>query len=188
MTSIPNPSAPGLEVRLAATAAETLEAQRLRYRIFYEEMGAVADAETAAQRLDRDRYDAWCDHLLVVDHLARPGARVVGTYRLLRRSVAVRRGGFYSSGEFDLSPLLAYPGEVLELGRSCVDSRYRNRAAMQLLWQGIAEYIHGHGIGLLFGCASLPGTDVAQMRNVLAYLHHEFGAPGDLCPRALDAR
>jgi putative hemolysin len=188
MTRSPTSTSPGLEVRLARTVEEVLEAQRLRFRIFYEEMGAVADAKAKAERVDRDQYDAWCDHLLVIDHDAPAERRVVGTYRLLRGAVARRHHGFYSAGEFDLSPLLGLPGEVLELGRSCVDPAYRNRAAMQMLWQGIAEYVYRHQVGVLFGCASLPGTDVASMRHLLAYLHHECRAPAELCPRALPGR
>ena len=97
----------------------------------------------------------WC-----IDHKRGSGAEaVVGTYRLLRRSAAARHGGFYTATEFDIAPLIAHPGEILELGRSCVDAAYRNRPTMQLLWRGIATYVFHHDITLMFGCASLPGTD-----------------------------
>ena len=84
---------------------------------------------------------------------------VVGTYRLIRREAAARLGGFYSAAEYDIAPLVAYRGEILELGRSCVDAAYRQRPAMQLLWSGIAAYVFHYDIALMFGCASLPGTD-----------------------------
>ena len=114
-------------------------------------------------RRDIDRFDRACDHLLVIDRARRRmpptiSGQVVGTCRLMRRKIADRRGGFYSEGEFDLAPLLAQAGECLELGRSCVDPDYRSRAVIDRLWSGIADHVRYRGIGLLFGCASLPGT------------------------------
>lgn len=177
----------GLRVEVAATSDDVAAAQRLRHRIFYDEMGATPTEEVVRLGRDTDRFDAHCDHLLVIDP-SRADAPVVGTYRMLRRSVAERCGGFYSEDEYRLGPLLDYPGEVLEVGRSCVDRAYRSRAVMQLLWQGIAAYVQRYRIGLLFGCASLPGTNPAQMRRALAYLHHNFLAPEQLRPRAVPDR
>ena len=76
-------------------------------------------------------------------------------------------------------------GEILELGRSCVDAAYRNRPAMQLLWRGIAAYVFHYDIALMFGCASLPGTDPDALAVPLSYLHHHHLAPRRLRPRAL---
>jgi putative hemolysin len=116
--------------------------------------------EMARRRRDFDRFDGDCDHLLVLDHTRGTGAEaIVGTYRLIRRETAARLGGFYSADEYDIAPLLRIPGEILELGRSCVDTAYRQRPAMQLLWSGIAAYVFHYAIVLMFGCASLPGTD-----------------------------
>jgi putative hemolysin len=176
-----------LAVRLAVSAEEIDAAQALRYRVFYEEMGARASAEAAATKRDRDHFDAYCDHLVVVDS-SRGTDEVVATYRLLRRSVALQQGGFYTATEFDISPLLATPGEQLELGRSCVAANYRTRPTMQLLWRGIAQYSFQHNISLMFGCASLPGTDVAELAPALAYLHHNHLAPPALRARALPHR
>ena len=178
-----------LGVRIAIDPAEVDAAQALRYRIFYSEMGAHPDAETAARQRDRDLYDDVADHLLVLDHNLGQGPQaVVGTYRLIRRAAAERVGGFYSASEYDLTPLLLHPGQVLELGRSCVDARYRSRAAMQLLWSGIAAYISKHQIDVMFGCASLPGTDLTLLAPQLAYLHAHHLAPPPLRPRALPER
>lgn len=178
-----------MEVRLARTAAEIDASQALRYRVFYEEMSAHPTPEMARRSRDFDDFDAHCDHLLVLDHGRGEGAAsVVGTYRLIRRSVAARHGGFYSAAEYDISKLVALPGEILELGRSCVDVAYRNRPTMQLLWRGIAEYVFHHRIGLMFGCASLPGTDIAALALPLSYLHHYHLAPEHLRPRALESR
>ena len=104
-----------LEVRLAASPAEIDAAQALRYRVFYEEMSARPGVDAAATRRDRDHFDEWCDHLLVIDRRRGEGAEgVVGTYRLLRREAAARAGGFYTQTEFDISPLLAVAGPVLD--------------------------------------------------------------------------
>lgn len=172
-----------IEIRLAETAAEVRDAQQLRWQVFYEEMKAKPSAENAALKLDFDRYDDICDHLLVID-----GKTVVGTYRLIRRSVAVNHGGHYSASEFNIKPLMDYRGEILEVGRSCVAPTHRTRGVMQLLWQGIAAYVFHHNITLLFGCASLPGIDPAALSLPLSYLHYHHLAPPALCVRALPER
>ncbi len=175
-------------VRLAESEAEVEAAQRLRYRVFYEEMAAKPTPEVQLARRDFDAFDAICDHLLVIDKDAESDeyGGVVGTYRLLRRSVAERHGGFYTEQEYDISALLRAPGEVVELGRSCVDCRYRSRGVMQMLWRGLAAYVHQFDINLMFGCASFPGTDLADVGQQLSYLYHHHMAPQPLRPRALD--
>lgn len=186
-SQLPLLRAGNLEVRLASSAAEIDAAQALRYRVFYQEMAAHPTPETARARRDVDRFDAHCDHLLVIDHShSTPAEYVIGTYRLLRRAAAADAGGFYSASEFDIATLVSLPGEILELGRSCVDVGYRNRPTMQLLWRGIAAYVFHHQVELMFGCASLPGTDVEAHAETLAYLYHYHLAPPALRPRALD--
>jgi len=177
-----------LQVRLAESGADIDAAQALRYRIFYETLGARPLPEMLRLRRDFDRFDGGCDHLLVLDHTRSSRDRVVGTYRLLRREAARRLGGFYSADEYDIGPLISHTGEILELGRSCVDAAYRHRSAMQLLWSGIAAYVFHHGITLMFGCASLPGTDPEPLATLLSYLHHYHLAPLALRPRALGER
>jgi len=179
-----------LDIRMAKNADDLEAAQRLRYRVFFEGMGAVPDPDVAAAKRDFDRFDDYCDHLLVIDRTKEIAGEeaVVGTYRLLRRSIARQHEGFYSADEFDLSRLDSYPGEIVELGRSCVDPDYRGKAVMQLLWRGIAEYITNHKISLMFGCASFPGTDPKTMASALSYLHHHHGAPKEWSPKALSNR
>jgi len=178
-----------LEVRLSDSQAEVEAAQALRYRIFYEEMAAKPTPEMAASRRDFDTFDAYADHLLVIDHARGTGPQgVVGTYRLMRRDQARRVGTFYSSSEYDIGPIDAYTGQVLELGRSCVGPDYRTGHVMQLLWRGIAAYVFQFDIELMFGCASLPGVDPTELALPLSYLYHFHMAPPALRPTALPER
>jgi L-ornithine Nalpha-acyltransferase len=156
----------GLRVRLAATDADIVAAQRLRWQIFVQDLGADP---TASDGLDTDPYDELCDHLLVEDN-----GRPVGTYRLLRKSVASARSGFYSASEYDLAKLSSCSGEWLELGRSCVAPAYRNAGTIQLLWRGIAASFHG--------------IDPADHAAPLSYLYHHHLAPQLCRARALDHR
>jgi putative hemolysin len=182
------PVAGNLEVIIASAPEQVEAAQRLRYRVFCEEMGARPGVEIARARRDMDEFDPVCDHLLVVEHLPGGEPKVVGTYRLLRRAAMQTIGRFYSAGEFNIRAVLDYPGEILEVGRSCVDPGYRNRAVMQLLWRGIGSYVARFNVALMFGCASFPGTDPRQHAMALSYLHHYHLAPEELCPVSLPER
>ena len=175
-----------LEVRLAETESEVEAAQRLRYRVFYEEMSAIPSPAMRDSRRDFDKFDHYCDHMLVVDRAAfdedgQPA--VVGTYRLMRDADAVRAGGFYAAGEYNISPMLASIEEgsrLLELGRSCVLKQYRAKpSSMQLLWRGVGAYLRRFSIDAMFGCASLPGTDPEALALPLSYLHHSHGMTGE---------
>ena len=176
-----------LEVRLAETEHEVEQAQRLRYAVFYEEMSAVPSNEMRALRRDFDKFDDVCDHLLVVDretHGEDGQPLVVATYRLTREKDAARAGGFYTASEYDIAPMLngLPPGtKFLELGRSCVLKSYRSRpGSMQLLWKGLMAYVARFDIDLMFGCASLPGTDIETLALPLSYLHHFHAMPEHL--------
>lgn len=178
-----------LQVRLAETAADIDACQALRYRVFYEEMGAKPTDEMARHRRDFDDYDAACDHLMAIDHNRGEGPdAVIGTYRFIRRSAAQKIGRFYSEAEYDIAKIVAFPGEILELGRSCVDAAARNNATLQLLWQGNSAYVFHYKIDLMFGCASLPGTDPDALAVPLSHLYHRHLAPEELRPRALPER
>lgn len=178
-----------LLIRLAETEAEVTASQSLRYEVFCEEMAAKPSLEMMRLRREFDSYDAYCDHLLVFDSERGSGpSAVVGTYRLLRREAAAQLGRFYTASEYDIEPLLSYPGQILELGRSCVHRDYRTRSIMQLLWRGIAEYVFFYNIDVMFGCASLPDVEPARLALPLSYLRHECLAPPELRPRALPER
>jgi putative hemolysin len=181
-----------LEVRLARKKSEIRRAQRLRYKVFYEEMSAVPGALAMLSRRDEDAYDAVFDHLLVIDRGdASDGRRwrpskVVGTYRMLRQDVAELNDGFYTQGEYDIAPLLAAKPDYsfMELGRSCVLKPYRNKRTLELLWQGVWSYVREHGADVMIGCASFEGTDPTAHAEALSFLYHSALAPEDWRVRA----
>lgn len=175
-----------LEIRLASSKKDVRRAQRLRFKVFYEEGGAIAQGGSALVRRDICRFDKFCDHLLVFDmetknSFGRVKPKLVGTYRLLRRAIAERHGGFYSAGEFDIAPLLARHADknFLELGRSCVHAKYRSKRVIDLLWRGLWIYAKHHHVDVLIGCASLPGTNPLALALPLSFLHHQASADND---------
>lgn len=175
-------------VRLAECDEDVAAAQRLRYRVFVEEMGADAAGGDSADRRERDRYDPYFEHLLLIDNeCANPDVErgVVGVYRLMRGARAKEGIGFYGAGEYDLTLLRDYPKETVELGRSCVDREHRGGAGMHLLWTGLGEYVAEHDIAILFGVASFHGADPQPLAHALSYLHHNHLAPEDLRVRTL---
>jgi putative hemolysin len=181
-----------LEVRLARDAEEIAAAQEVRFRVFYDELGARRDAVTAVERRDSDRFDSVCDHLLVLDTAIRgpATAQIVGTYRLLRQESAIAAGGFYSDEEFQLEALIArHPGRrFLELGRSCVLPAYRSKRTIEVLWQGIWAYINHYDIATMTGCASFPGVVPAAHAMALSYLAQNHRASGEWDVRAVPSR
>jgi putative hemolysin len=143
-----------LSCDLAKTQSEMEEAQRIRFQVFGEEMGAnLPSAETG---LDIDRFDIFCDHLLVRDHIEN---KVVGTYRILPPAQARMAGGYYSETEFDMGNLEHLRDCMAEVGRSCVDANYRDGATITQLWSGLADYIMKNGHEYLIGCASMSMSD-----------------------------
>lgn len=181
-----------LEVRLARSPAEIAAAQNVRYRVFFEELGARGGIASASERRDADRFDDVCDHLLVVD-TALPGSdldRIVGTYRLLRDEMAVAAGGFYSNDEFELEKLVARQQgrRFMELGRSCVLPEYRSKRTIEVLWQGIWAYVNHYGIGVMAGCASFHGTVPAAHAEALSFLAHNCRPAPEWDIRAVPGR
>ena len=178
-----------LEVRLAADERDVRAAQRLRYRVFVEELRGDGPLVDHNARLERDEFDPVVDHLLLVDTRRDPdaGEYVVGAYRLLRSQVAEEFGRYYCDSEYDLTPLRQSGRRLVELGRSCVDPAYRGGSGMFLLWNALADYVLAHDIEILFGVASFHGTDVDDLAAPLALLHHRHLAPPDLRVRALPA-
>ncbi|WP_193177989.1 GNAT family N-acetyltransferase [Oricola nitratireducens] len=172
-----------LQARLITDPAELDASQRLRYRVFGEEMGSCFSQDGGASDRDEDCYDAVCDHLIVVDTTLPGGApdQIVGTYRLLRDEVAAQTGGFYSAGEYGIDALVArHRGKrFLELGRSCVMPAYRSKRTIELLWQGIWAYCLRHEIDVMVGCASFPGAVAQSHALPLSFLYQHARASGE---------
>ncbi|WP_373281684.1 GNAT family N-acetyltransferase [Litoreibacter roseus] len=175
-----------LSVRLAASDSDLQGAWRLRYTVFCEELGGDGALVDHDARFERDAFDQFFEHLILVD--ARKSVdrleHVVGVYRVMGLAQMQRAGRFYGEDEYDLDPLKASGRNLLELGRSCVHQDYRGGLAMYHLWQGLANYVEDHEIEVLFGVASFHGTDPQAIAQPLANLYHDHLAPADLRPRA----
>lgn len=155
-----------LWVGLATSESEIREAQKLRYRVFAEELGARLNCREPG--VDHDHFDAWCQHLIVRDEAK---GRIVGTYRILTPEAARRAGAYYSESEFDLTRFLHLRENLVEVGRSCIDPDYRTGAVISLLWNGLARFMVENGYEYLMGCASIGmadgGHNAANLFNAL---------------------
>lgn len=179
MTDV-TPSPRGFEVRLACCTRDLMAAQRLRYRVFVEEMGAEGPLVDHVAGLEVEAQDHLFDHMLLIDP-ARDAAAlddVVGVYRLLPQG----RARFYSEAEYDLTPLVASGRRLLEVGRSCVHPDYRGGAGVLHLWGGVADYVLRQGFDVMFGVASFPGTDPMAHAQPLSWLYHTHRAPAAIRP------
>jgi putative hemolysin len=143
-------------LRLAETEADRAAVCRLRFRVFNLEMGEGL-AESYANGMDRDAYDEVCEHLVVEE---KSTGRIVGTYRMQSGTTAWRNLGYYSAQEFDFTPYEPLRGQLLELGRACIEREHRSSEVLTLLWRGIAQYAQHHALRYLIGCSSVP-TQVA---------------------------
>ncbi len=177
-----------LRVAIASCDSEILAAQKLRYRVFAEELGARLDPRTPG--VDRDIYDPYCDHLVVRDEAH---GRIVGTYRILSPQAARRVGGYYSENEFDLTRLQHLRPRVVEIGRSCIDPGYRSGAVIALLWSGLARYMQQNRYDYLLGCASISMADGGHAAaSIYRRLARDHESPPEYrvfprCPLPLDA-
>jgi putative hemolysin len=158
---------------IALSQAEVREAQRLRYRVFVEEMGA--SISSANERLDRDEFDPYCEHLLVRNCQS---GRVVGTYRILSAAQSLRAGGFYSEREFHLDGLAGLKARMIEIGRACVDPDYRSGAVIATLWSGLAHYLWRSGHDYVIGCASVATNDGGRLATSIYHsIQREYASP-----------
>ena len=172
----------------ARNQTEMVEAQRLRYTVFAGEMGA--SLESASDGIDEDRFDAYCEHLLVRDVET---AEVVGTYRVLSPAAASQAGGFYTEQEFDLARLAHLRGCMVEVGRSCIHPGYRSGGVIMLLWTGLLRYMVEHRHEYLIGCASISMNDGGHCAaSIFKKLNTLYAAPAEYrvfprCPLPLEA-
>jgi putative hemolysin len=175
-------------VKIAQTDAEVSAAQRLRYRVFVKEMGALPRLDAANNGIESDAFDPYYDHLIAIDKkIADDRDNVVGVYRLLQSHVAATGPGFYGAAEFDLTKITATNRKSVELGRSCIDASYRGGIVLQMMWQAVADYVMRQNIEILFGVASFSGIRPEIYAEGLSFLHHNHLAPPELRVRALAA-
>ncbi|MFY0595726.1 MAG: GNAT family N-acetyltransferase [Cognatishimia sp.] len=174
-------------LKLASSDEDIRAAQHLRYQVFVQELGGQGDLVDHDAQLERDVYDPHFDHLMLLDSTRGDTVRdqVVGVYRLLRDDMMPKIGRYYTEGEYDLTVLKNSGRKLMELGRSCLHTDYRGGAAMYLLWNGLADYVHEHGVEILFGTASFHGTDIGALKESLSMLHHRHLAPENLRVRAV---
>ena len=174
------------DIRIATNERDLRAAQRLRYRVFIEELGGDGPLVDHENRFERDEFDPIVDHLCLIDKRRNADEldHVVGVYRLLPGLRGEEYGRFYCDGEYDLTRLRASGRSLLELGRSCVDPAYRGGSGMFLLWNALADYVLDLGVEVLFGVASFHGTDPRALASSLSWLHHHHLADEALRPTA----
>ena len=177
-----------LEVRLTKNREEIFEAQQLRYKVFVEEFGAEVSNENKYQNIERDKFDKYCDHLILIDKSSKNlegKPIIVGTLRLLEANIANKFCGFYSSTEYNLDKILELKKNILEIGRVCLKRNYRGYVALHLLWLGLGDYVLKRDITIIFGVASFHGNDPSMFSSALSLLNHKFGASQKLDFKAL---
>ncbi|WP_122073764.1 GNAT family N-acetyltransferase [Pseudophaeobacter sp. EL27] len=164
-------------VSLAKDETDLREAQALRYEVFVSEMGADGALVDHHEGLEKDQFDAFCDHMIIRETET---GRVVGVYRLMRSDQALAAGEFYSESEYDLAPLTSSGRRLLELGRSCLHPQFRGGTALFYLWAGLNDYVSEQGIEILFGTASFAGTNLDALSGPLTVLNQDYLAPEPL--------
>lgn len=172
--------------KIARTDQELRAAQRLRYEVFVQEMGASTNDAGRKSGLEADAFDPYFDHLLLIDQRnPDPDTNVVGVYRLMLDTAARAGIGFYSAAEYDLGLIEGSGRKALELGRSCLHKDHRGGVALGLMWQALAVYVQEKQIEILFGVASFHGTDLNAVSHALSHLHYNHSAPAELQVSAL---
>ena len=166
---------PIFEVKLAESRNEIKLAQKLRYKVFFSERIHSPILNIGNFRRDSDKFDNYADHIIVKFRKSKfSKARVIGTYRLLKQSVADKKSGFYSCDEFNLDNLLNSKiyNNMLELSRSCISQKFRNKNVLKLMWNEIYRYINENNIDALFGTASFLDTNINKIEDQLIYLNN----------------
>ncbi|MCH9844227.1 MAG: GNAT family N-acetyltransferase [Alphaproteobacteria bacterium] len=171
-----------LSMRVATDENDILLSQRLRYKVFFEELHAESSEQTRAQKRDIDPFDDVSDHLLVFDSALADDeyGQLVGSYRLMRQEKLDDGQKFYTESEYDISRIKETFDNILELGRSCVRSEYRTKQVISLLWRGLSRYIMHYDIDVLVGCGSFHEANPQKHEAAIALLHHHHLAPTNI--------
>ena len=166
---------------LLSTDPSLIEAaQRLRYDVFTSTPGFALPAAGETDR-DADRFDEFCDHLLVRDD---DTGELVGCYRMLAPTGAIAAGGLYTATEFDVSAFDSLRPSLVEMGRAVVRDGHRNGGVVLLMWAGILAYLDRYGYDYVTGCVSVPvGGQTegeipgSQLRGVRDFILRRHAAP-----------
>ena len=180
---------PIFDVKLAESRNEIKLAQKLRYKVFFSERIHSPILNIGNFRRDSDKFDNYADHIIVKFRKSKfSKARVIGTYRLLKQSVADKKSGFYSCDEFNLDNLLNSKiyNNMLELSRSCISQKFRNKNVLKLMWNEIYRYINENNIDALFGTASFLDTNINKIEDQLIYLNNNHKMSENIKVNALE--
>jgi putative hemolysin len=166
---------------LLSTDPDLIEAaQRLRYDVFTSTPGFTLPTGAEGQR-DVDRFDEYCDHLLVRDD---DTGELVGCYRMLAPTGAIAAGGLYTATEFDVRAFDPLRPSLVEMGRAVVREGHRNGGVVLLMWAGILAYLDRYGYDYVTGCVSVPiggeadgETPGSQLRGVRDFILSRHSAP-----------
>ena len=179
---------PIFDVKLAESRSEIKLAQKLRYKVFFSERIHSPILNIGNFRRDSDKFDNYADHIIVKFRKNKfSKTRVIGTYRLLKQSVAEKKSGFYSCDEFNLDNLLNSKiyNNMLELSRSCISQKFRNKNVLKLMWNEIYRYINKNNIDALFGTASFLDTNINKIEDQLIYLNNNHKMSDNIKVNAL---
>ncbi|BBY32385.1 phosphohistidine phosphatase [Mycolicibacter minnesotensis] len=169
---------------LLSTDPATIEAaQRLRYQVFSTEPGFCLTDTGGRPGIDADRFDEYCDHLMVRDDAT---GELVGCYRMLPPTGAIAAGGLYSASEFDVTALDPLRPSLVEMGRAVVRPGHRNGAVVLLMWAGILAYLDRYQYDYITGCVSVPvrgeGAPGSQIRGVRDFVRRRHASDYRVTP------
>jgi putative hemolysin len=171
-------SAPRYTLLLSTDPADIEAAQRLRHEVFTSELGFALTG--AADGRDADRFDEYCDHLLVRNDRS---GELVGCYRMLAPAAAIAAGGLYTATEFDVTGLDPLRPSLVEMGRAVVRADHRHGGVVLLMWAGILAYLDRCDYDYVAGCVSVPvlgddgGAPGAGIRGVRDFVRRRHAAP-----------
>ena len=177
------------EIRFTQNKNELIESQKLRHKVFIEEMGGSKKNLSVVSNLESDKFDEFCRHLIIIDHKNSkqlPNGKIIAVTRLMLTKDSKNGIGFYSSQEFNLNPITSTNKECLEIGRTCIDHEYRNTLILHYLWIELGSFCSKRGVEILFGVASFSGNNIKKIEMALSHIHNDYLAPPKIRPMALE--
>lgn len=177
------------EIRFAQNKIEIIESQKLRHKVFIEEMGGLRNNLSLVSNLESDKFDDFCRHLIIIDHKNSkqfPNGKIIGVTRLMLIEDSKNGIGFYCSQEFNINSIISTKKECLEIGRTCIDNEYRNTLILHFLWIELGSFCSKTGVKILFGVASFSGNNVKKIEMALSHIHNNYLAPPKIRPMALE--